>query len=97
MADFDPPLYNVWKQQEKSGGDDHYGGPTPQGVRPSPPACGNAASLGIGSLNAYRWLAGRASKKGSRRHMDVTEWGNRLKRNATTATACTENTRLTTG
>jgi hypothetical protein len=29
--------------------------------------------------------------------MDVTEQGNRLKRNATTATACTENTRLTTG
>jgi hypothetical protein len=24
-VDFDPPLYNVWKQQEKTQGSSHYG------------------------------------------------------------------------
>lgn len=24
-VDFDPPIYNVWRQQEKTGGSEHFG------------------------------------------------------------------------
>ena len=30
--DFEPPLYNIWKQQEKSSGSSHFGNSEPRWV-----------------------------------------------------------------